>query len=65
MASIKPPEFWMDSKQYASLSATDKHAISAAIETYENAVAAAEKDLTDAIAVITDGKVSITTDDPK
>ena len=53
MAKSKPPEFWMDPQQYATLSASDKKKISKAILDYENTVAQAEKDLTDTIADIT------------
>ena len=58
MAKSKPPEFWMDAPQYAQLSADDKKAISAAIKVYDDSVATAEKQLTDAIAVITEGKIT-------
>ncbi len=52
----KPTEFWMDADQYAQLSAQEKKAISAAIETYEKEVAAAEKKVTDKVADVTNGK---------
>jgi hypothetical protein len=51
-----PTETWMDAQQYASLSKTDKDAIAAAVEEYENDVAAANKKLAETIATITDGK---------
>jgi hypothetical protein len=57
----KPTEFWMDASQYAKLSAEDKKLVSAAIETYETDVAAAEKKVTDAVADVTNGKFGTTT----
>jgi hypothetical protein len=58
MAKKDPPtEVWMDAQQYAKLSASEKKAVSAAVETYETEVAAAEKKMTDTIADVTTGKV--------
>jgi hypothetical protein len=52
----KPTEFWMDAQQYAELSAKEKKLVSAAIETFDKDVAAAEKKVTDAVADVTNGK---------
>ena len=58
MPPLDPPtETWMDAQQYASLSKTEKDAIAAAVETYENEVSAARKRLTETVAQITEGKV--------
>lgn len=51
-----PNETWMDAQQYASLSKTDKDAVAAAVETYDNEVAAASKKLAETVASITDMK---------
>lgn len=55
-----PNETWMDAQQYASLSKTDKDAVAVAVETYDMAVAAAQKTLAETIATITEGKLPLT-----
>jgi hypothetical protein len=54
-----PTETWMDAQQYALLSETDKKAVSTAVETYENEVAAAKKKMADTVAEITEGKLPL------
>ena len=56
----KPPEFWMDAQQYASLPADAKKVVSAAIKTFEIAVAEAEKAVTDAVADAVNGRFPLT-----
>ena len=50
-----PTETWMDAQQYASLSKADKDAVAAAVEAYDNEVAAASKKLAETVASITEG----------